>query len=347
MTDVCGIAGFAGTLDNTVLPLAAMAAVTTGAIIGATYAVSQALNNPKVAMWAKTEAVQVVVSLVSVLLLLAVMDVFCSLRMDGIASLFGISSGPLCVYDAAGTYLTDAAQYSLKAVKIVRYHLEAYNVLSALNGFECEFGGIGCLFGYSGTSISPLGGYGAHMAALDVFLNSSIMSAISALNFLFILIFVYKGFVLLFLPLGIFLRSMPYLRSFGALLMAVSVAFLVVYPFLLSMLYLMEPALVYPPAFEPPGLNPAFFDESIFEEHGGTHFSAEAATAGPDAVAEDFFPDEPHTGNPIGAMRFAASAFIAAVFLPTAVLIATVASIAYVTRFYGEEIDLSRIMQMV
>ncbi len=341
MADICGISGFADMLSGTIIPLSGIAAISTGAIIGIAFAASQAIANPKLSVWAKTEAVQLALSLLTVFMLAFGMGAFCSIRMDEVASLFSLTSGQISLYDAAGAYLADAAHFSLEAAQVVRYHLEAYSILAALSGFECEFGGIGCLFGYSGMSVQPLGGYGVHQAALSTFLSSALVSDITALNFLFILLFVYKGFVLFFLPMGIFVRSMPYLRSFGALLIAVSLSFLMVYPLLLAMFYLMEPVLLAPP------LDPAAYDESVFEEHGGTHFSAEAATAGADAVAEDFFPDEPHLGDPVGAIRFAACAFIAAVFLPTAALIATLASVSYIARLYGEEIDLGRIVQMV
>jgi hypothetical protein len=44
---------------------------------------------------------------------------------------------------------------------------------------------------------------------------------------------------------------------------------------------------------------------------------------------------------------FSAYAFIAAVFFPTAALLASLASVSYMARMMGEEIDLSRITQLV
>ena len=51
--------------------------------------------------------------------------------------------------------------------------------------------------------------------------------------------------------------------------------------------------------------------------------------------------------GPAGAIAFAAYAFIAAVFFPTAALLATIASVSYMARLMGEEIDLSRLTQLV
>jgi hypothetical protein len=343
MADVCGIAGFDSLFSNSIVPLAGISAMTTALIIGITYMFSQVTNNPKLSLWSKTEAVQLVLSVITLTMLVFVMNAFCTIDMGQVAPLFGLTSNSISVYQAAQNYISDAAYYSLRAVTAVRYHLEAYNVLGALSMFECDFGGIGCLFGYSGVSQQPLGGYGAHQAALSVFFNSAIMSNLTALNFLFILLFVYKGFVLLFLPLGIFLRSMPYLRTFGALLIAVAISFLIVYPFLLSIFYLMENVLLDAPAYAPSGMS-GFLDESVYDTQGGAGQSVDAAVNGPDSVKATYFPSG---ANDVGVIAFAASAFIAGIFLPTAALLATIGSIVYITRLYGEEIDLSRIVQMV
>ncbi len=340
MADTCSLTGFDSIIDNTVLPLALVASFTTAMVIAITYVVSQAISNPKLSLWAKTEAVQLAVSAGTVFMLITVMNTFCTVKMDEVASLFGLTSAPLSIYDAANEYLVRAGEFSIKALQVSRYHLEAYNVMSALNAFECEFGGgIGCLFGYSGTNVQPMGGYGAHQAAMNIFYNSAIMSVMSALNFLFILKFVYKGFVLMFLPLGIFMRAVPYMRTFGGLLIALTLAFLIVYPLLLSVFYLMSDVLLEQPA----GAG-NFMDESVFDVDDAAGESVEAAVAGTDAVWENYFPndDMPHV-----AIAFAAYAFIAAVFLPTAALLGTIGSIVYLTRLYGEEIDLSRIVQMV
>jgi len=340
MADTCGIAGFDNIIENTVLPLSLVASFTTAMVIAVTYILSQAMANPKMSLWAKTEAVQLVVSVGTVFLLITTMNTFCTLKMDEVASLFGLTSSSVSIYSAAQDYLALAGEFSIKALAVCRYHLQAYNVMSALNAFECEFGGgIGCLFGYSGTNVQPMGGYGAHQAAMNIFFNSAIMSVMSALNFLFILQFVYKGFVLMFLPLGIFMRAVPYMRTFGALLIAVTLAFLVVYPLLLSVFYLMKDALLeWPPSMTD------YVDESPFNDESAGVQSMEAAVAGTDAIWDNYFPNG---DNPPGAIAFAAYAFIAAVFLPTAALLGTIGSIVYLTRLYGEEIDLSRIVQMV
>jgi hypothetical protein len=111
--------------------------------------------------------------------------------------------------------------------------------------------------------------------------------------------------------------------------------------------YLMEGALLDAPAFQPEDFSAYYNEVDTFNEESGGGQSMEAAVAGEDAVAENYFSEEPHEGKPIGAMAFASYAFIAAVFMPTAALLATIGTIGYITRMYGEEIDLSRIVQMI
>ena len=345
MPDVCAITGFDSVFNNIILPIAAQAGLVTSIIIAASYMIGSAISNPKVTLWAKTEALQLFMSFGTVLMLTLIMSSFCSITVDEVAGFFGLTASPLNVYAAAQKYMADAALYSHNAMTVVRYHLESYAVLSALSEFKCDFSfgsiSLGCLFGYSGTNLQPLGGYGAHQAALNLFFNSAVIAHFTALNFLFILLFVYKGFVLLFLPLGVFLRSMPYMRTFGALLMAVALSFLIIYPFILSIFYIMETKLL-----EPPANIDDFYDESrvAVSDASAAGKSIAVAAQGADSLKDTYFPNG---DNPIGAMAFAAYAFVAAVFLPSAALLATIASTAYIAKLYGEEIDLSRITQMV
>jgi hypothetical protein len=69
----------------------------------------------------------------------------------------------------------------------------------------------------------------------------------------------------------------------------------------------------------------------------GNYFSSSGSACSGDCDLE----------NPGGAIQFAAYAFVAAVFLPSVALLAAIASVAYLARLYGEEMDLSRLTQMV
>lgn len=348
-------ADFGGFFSGTILPLVAYATLATSIIIAFGFMLGRLLSNPKVSLWAKTEVLQLFISVFSVFFLLATLNAFCAIKMNEVASIFDLpEASDLDVYDAAQEYLREAALYSHNALTVVRYHLEAYTILSYLNAFICDFStgsiGWGCLFGYGGESQQPLGGYGGTMAALNIFFNATLMAHFTALNFLFILLIVYKGFAFIFLPLGIFLRSMPYMRSFGSLMIALALSFLIVYPFMLGVLYLMGGALVdRGTGYAPTGISMGSYSENVFpanSEGAGGGWSAFASTiAGESYVRENYFSGG--NENVPGAIGFAAYAFIAAIFLPSAALLATIASVAYLARLYGEEIDLSRITQLV
>ncbi|MFH1393440.1 MAG: hypothetical protein ABIH29_01010 [Candidatus Micrarchaeota archaeon] len=362
MMDICTAGAlstdFSDFLTTTIFPLAAIAAITTGMIIGVSFLLGKLLNNPKLTLWSKTEILQVLISLGVVVFLGTTINTFCAIDLGDVANIFEVpvsaTDPPDSIYDAAETYLVEAALYSHNSMSVVRYHLKAYTILSYLSVFSC--GPLRCLFGYSGTNTQPFGGFGAYMAAMNIFFNSTLMAHITVLSYLFLLMFIYRGFVFLFLPMGIFLRSMPYLRGFGALLMSLAICFLLVYPLMLSILYLMGDVLVDRPDYAPDStlMNDYVRNERIFYDRGGTNSAATgwglaasmwlSMPGGEETFEESYLPGG---GKPTEAIMFAASAFIAAFFMPTVALLATIASVSYVARLMGEEIDLSRITRMV
>jgi hypothetical protein len=348
---MCG-AGFGAFFSSAIIPLMAFATIGTATIIAFSYMLGNALSNAKLTLWAKTEVMQLFISLASVGLILFAVNTFCFIDMKEIADIFALSGthASANIYDAASTYLNDSATYSHNAIKVVRYHLEAYTVLSYFNAFICDFAigriGLGCFFGYAGDTQQPFGGYSADIAALNVFFNTAIMAHFTVLNFLFILLFVYKGFVFLFLPLGVFLRAMPYMRPVGSLLIALALSFLTVYPFMLGVFYLMEDVLLdKSQGFAPLGLDMTKYDEKIFPDSTNPASQLAVGTLGEDYVKDHYFGDGRE--KPAEAIAFAAYAFIAAVFFPSVALLAAIASVSYMARLMGEEIDLSRITQLV
>jgi hypothetical protein len=357
MANICG-PEFGVFFGDTIIPLLVYAGAALAGLLGVAYMLGSAMGNAKLTLWSKTEAVQFVVSAASIFMLLTIMNTFCAIKINEIANIFGLptASGNPDIYDAAKGYLYDASLYSHNALTVVRYHLEAYTTLSFFNAFICDLStgriGWGCLFGYSGDSQQPLGGYGVQTAAMNIFFNGAIISHFMALNYLFILLFVYRGFVFLFLPLGVFMRAMPYMRPFGSLLVSIAISFLVIYPFMLSVFYLMRNVLVdadkgYTPL--PDGMD--VYNDETFPD-------LESAGLGQSIGGEDLmyacyfdsggcFGSGHHMENLPGAIGFASNSFVAAVFFPSVALLATIASISYIARLYGEEIDLSRITQLV
>lgn len=355
MADICGT-GFDTFFNSVILPFVGLAVVGTSALIASGFMFGRATANPKLTLWARTEVVQLIVSAASVFFIAAVINTFCIIDMGEVADIFGITNlGSKNIYDAAEEYTFDAAKYAHNSMTVLRYHLEGYMVLSYLNAFECDFTtgqiGWGCMFGYSGANQQPFGGYGATNAAVNIFFNSTIISTFTALNYAAILMYVYRGFIFVFLPLGVFLRAMPFLRPFGSLLIALALSFLTVFPLMLAIYWLMGDVLIDRANSFVPNTGGAaltnYLDEDVFPDEegaGSAGQSAAAAFVGEDVVWDTYFPNE---DNVAGAIRFAAYAFIAAVFLPSVALIATIASVSYLARLYGQEIDLSKLTQLV
>jgi len=345
--EICS-ADFSSFLNGSVLQITALATIISSIIITLSYFIGQIISNPKVTVWAKSEIIQLIVSIFSFAFILITINFFCAIDMGDVASLFGISGIPsgTSLYEAAENYLYQTLYFSHQALSAIRYHLQAYTILGQLSSFICDLStgsiGWGCLFSYSGTSGQPLGAYGVPLGALNVFFNSTMVAYMTTLSFIFVLLFVYKGFVLFLLPFAIFIRSMPYLRSLGSLLIAVAMSFMIIFPMILAIFSLTSNILLKPPEG---AMN--YLNEDIFPMYGG---ATAAGTSLAGSFAGAWFFEMiyfPAGSNVPAAIAFAAYAFIAGVFLPTAAMIATIASINYLARLYGEEIDLSRIIQMV
>ncbi|MBI5228293.1 hypothetical protein HY988_06900 [Candidatus Micrarchaeota archaeon] len=353
MVELCS-PDFGKFIMGTLVPLSFYAAIATAGLMAFVFMIARMISNPRLLVWVETEILQLGISCFSVAMIVLVVNSFCGLDFSSLGSVFGIPNIPKAnLYQAAAMYLNESAIYSHNAMTVVRYHLEAYTVLSYFNAFNCDFTvagsafGFGCFFGYGGENLQPFGGYGAYMAALNIFFNSTVISYFTAMNSIMILLFTYKGFAFFFLPLGIFLRSMPYLRPFGSLLISISLAFLIVYPLILSILYLTGDVTVervngYFAKVPGPDLKD-FYNEAEISSKSGAGQSLQAL-GGKDVVFKSYFPNG---DNPIGAMIFAGYAFIAATFLPTVALLGTLASVAYIAHLYGDEIDLSRVVQLV
>lgn len=372
---ICG-AAFGSLLNSTILPLIAAATMATITLIAVAFMAGRVMANPKLLLWAKTELIQMAVSLVSVTVLMLTVQGFCAINMSEVAGYFGLTASSGSVYAGAMEYLTGALHYTHNALQVVRYHLEAYMVLAYFNAFICDYNigniGLGCFFGYAGDTQSPFGGYGTQLATLNAFFSSTIIAQFSVLNFLFILLFVYKGFVFLFLPFGIFLRSMPYMRSFGSLFIALAMSFLIVYPFILAVFNLMGGVLFDRPNYAPSSITMSDYDESIFSDAANGFAQILVSVGGKDVVRCTYFGDDDGEcmaeaaasqaliGGIYGlppekfvkekladTVAFAAYAFLAGVFFPSSALLAAIASVGYMTRLMGEEIDLSRLTQLV
>ena len=356
MAGVCNFIASTGLMYTTILPLAGMAAIFSLVTILIVYYIANMIDNPKLLTWAKTEIVQVVVSLSAVVIILAGMNLFCSIDAKSFAELVGYKNmSSQDMFNASIEYLNTTANYSHHAMALTRYYLSAYSILVYRSSFSCDIseflGGIGCLFGSSGTGSSPLSNYSGEYGTLSMVFGSTILYFLTSVNMLFILLFTYKGLVLFFLPMAIIVRSLPYLRSFGAVLLAVCLSFYIIYPSVLVAFSIAthtflesnkDPghlAVVKEEKFESTSARSEFFYGSVLGAFGKSRYTND------DWLKDDFFPGGKDDFT--GVLGVIGKAFIVSFVFPSLALAITIASIHYFARFYGEDIDLSRISQMV
>ncbi len=332
LCDGDGALGFSQIITDSIIPLTAFAGVITSIIVALSYMFGEMIQNQKIIVWAKTEFFQIFISLASALLIVGLINSFCTFNFSDIVALTQdktIISPTLAhqnIYDAAKTYLEDVAKYSHDVLRGQRAMLARFNMLEGRARWYC-LSYTFCLFNPSGYHTAPYAGVALASAAFTVSFNTSLFSYLSSLNYLFILNYTYSGIALLFIPFGIFLRSMPYMRSFGGLILAVVFSFLFIYPSLLAIFNIIGSVITQSSCPTDEGIIEAL-GKNVMQEEGNNEESTVPC-------------------NYANTIMDSSGAFIFAVFLPTIALVATIASIRYVARLLGEDIDLSRVVQMM
>lgn len=354
MVAVCAANFLGNFINGSILPLAGGAAIATMIVLAGFYVLSNFLSNAKLNVWVKTELVQVGVSIASVLLLIAMFNMFCAIDVNSLRSLLSQPAAPAAnIFDASQTYLQSAIAYSHNTMSVVRYFGGAYTILSYRGQYACDFY---CLFGFSGETSRPLAYFSGKAAAMNMLFGTSILYFLTSLNMFMILLMTFKGMVLFFLPLAIVIRSLPYLRSFGSLLLAVCLSFFLVYPLLLSLFGFVADSsgllsdsnnmfVKYGPAAEESTFKEAsneFVYASVFGALGTNEY-----TNNDELIKYFFSSSDQEKKDFYNVFALLSRSFVAALLLPTLALVGALASVRFFARIYGEEIDLSRLSQMV
>ena len=338
--DVCS-ADFDGMIGNIMLVSAYAAFLTTGIILLG-YMLGQALSNPKVTVWAKTELLQVVISIAAVFILLNIVSSFCALDAKAFNS-FGPNIPSGSIYTVAEENLKTSATYVKDVVSIQSYYSQAHDMLSARSKWGCG-DTFECMFAAVGTNRAYYAFANTMSAAFSVTFNATLLSYFSVMNFLFILKIIYSGFILFFLPLGILLRSLPFTRTVGSLFIALTFAFFLVYP---SILAIFSPIVTeFLMSYGTPSQHDYTDDSHLhigFSEAFGSSFEWDEES---DSYLEEYIFDYGNRNEP-EALKLAGRAFIIGVFLPTIAFLASIAAVSYSAKLIGEEIDLSRVVQLV
>jgi len=368
---------------NGIMELCVIASTAMFALIALTYIGGEAFQSARMLTWAKTEVIQAIASVAIASVVLFAMFSMCSFQVGELQSVFGLSSMPAIyaansgadtLYNGAMRYVENLAAVSLSNVNSLRYDLGAYEIRTSYNTFACR--GI-CIFSLASTSISTFGGESMNMAITNNLMGIGTIAYLSSIFQYFTLIYIYSGLFLIFLPLAIVLRSVPFMRHFGGSLVAIFVALYIMYPFMLVVDAYVVPGFVSDNSVvmcSRDGRNcdgsevfstasSQGIECSIPPAPGGTSVCGgynewqmeQVASWGVGGIGEG----ELEGGRGVKAMKSLSPntlaraihlnilIFLADVFLPALNFIVIAAFGRELSRFLGEEADLSRLGQMI
>lgn len=354
-----------------IMPVVAITTFITSIVIVLCYYLGEAMGHPRITLWAKTEIVQLLVSVFAAVLLFTAIQSFCSIDAMSLSSFVTQKTfAPLTIYDSAYQYLFKTSEFAHNTMVIERFYLGAFNLLEGRHYWNCQYTGCNsllcCLFGTSGMSSSPYAYASVISVSFNIAFNTTVFSYLSALNYLFILKYAYSGILLFMLPLGIILRATPFMRNVGSLLIAVCIAFMIVYPTILSMFYILTQSeesvfFNFENYISPNNANLVYAQSENQLSKVGTAVINDLTRLLGSLVTLDglipiggLFPSGSYAGEvffngmyEVDALKLAGKSFLMAVFFPTLALLGAIASVKYVSKMLGEDIDLSRIIQMV
>ncbi|MDD2655465.1 MAG: hypothetical protein PHQ80_02235 [Candidatus ainarchaeum sp.] len=347
-------------------PLSVFALGITMIVIGLAYALSQLLQNPAFLVWCKTEFFEVFVSLGIVLVTLFMIgfitnDVkygaFVSLLPSGIAapsySNPEIGDGDT-VFNASSKYLTNVAYFVHTSMEGSRAAYGALEVHMRYRRMPCLPGILMCIFGPSGFNFAPESGGGAWIQAMNMTMYTDTAAYITVLVQLAFLSFIQSGGFLLFLPLAIVFRSLPFMRQLGGGLMAMCIALFIIYPSLLFLeSFFWDPsAMVGASEIESVesaisgmagagGAGVGMFSNSLPDDLDGNVWNEGTSL-------NDFVGYREVVDNAVRPLlKIAAVSFLSSTFLFALNIIAVSASARELGRLFGQEVDLSRLMHIV
>jgi hypothetical protein len=243
------------------------------------------------------------------------------------------------VFETSEAYLTNLAYFSHRSVRGARAMMGAMDEFSKYGRSPCVPPWLLCLIGANGVNARPLSGAMAMMQSSNLLLYTSTTSYLTNLAQLFLLKFLQSGFIGVYLPLAIIIRSLPFMRPFGGGLLAICIALVVVYP---SLLFI-ESAFWNPWEWiedsdswdelqsfvnRVEGSDDALGYGTLFMSGGDWHFDESVE------VSDHLF-------------RITSAAFLCSTFLFAFNMLAVSASAALFARLLGAEVDLSRLVQIV
>lgn len=365
--EICSSSAF----DDTMM-LAGIAAIATAAVIGFCYMFGEFFQNPRMLTWAKTEIFQVFMSLVLVAAVLGLVGSFCSLKIGDVAQVLtpdtaGAGSMPSVykdypddsLYSASSLYLENLMSVSHSNMRSLRYTLGAYEIRTTFRTMECSGD---CWVSLVSSDTNEFGGESALLALANNLLGTATASYFTAAFQYFTLQYIYQGVFIVFLPLAIVIRSVPFMRQFGGALISIFLSLYIFYPLLLIANSVVAPGLAGATAaniYLKDGCSGTDVFRYTGQPSGGVNCMGSFIGQGGSSVAmvneQDLHGDvgpfltgsAPEPPPLLEQARSSVLIFIATVFLGALDWVVIIAMARGISRLLGEEVDLSKLGQMV
>ena len=342
-------------------------------LIALVYMFGSALHHPQLLEWSKSELGHVGMTVIFFFLIVWMLQFQCNLNVGEFLNWAGqtpvsCTAGNLCL--TPDTTMTQAALKSLEwgltqtrlTVVAIRYEMGVLNMRATYSSYATQFSAMGG----NGYSFTPLSGDYTLLGSFGMLLNLNSTFIITLIFELFSLFFFSSssGLFIFLIPIGLILRSVPFMRGFGGSLVALGFGFYFFYPIIL--------------AFSGILLAPIYhgMDSSDKLKIGGQHISdiaqLEAAELGPHSPGNpynlggtsifSYNPGDPYPRPlmPLGGstdrdsppdlgvyFNLTALNFLRSVLIPTAGLIVTVSFVRDLAAIFGEEVDASKLIAMI
>ncbi len=342
------------------------------ALIAIAFMLGTALSNPHLLDWAKTEAAQVLLSVLFFAVILWLVSLECSIRIDEFTQWSGlglgipVAGGDYNMFSTAQAYLDWGVGQTHLTITMIRYEMGLLNIRATFNNFLPQMAGLGG----NGYSNSPHSGDWTTIGTMNMLLNLNSTFLLSILLQYFALVFfsASNGFFIFLVPVGFLFRSIPFGRPIGSTLVAIGVGLYIFYPIVFAMMGLIVPNLYVGGGGDVSGVLSAQADSSIRSDPSiqssdpvrqmSAIYARESALASNpyDAYTggEDSLPNAllhpANSGKLVDLpqyFRLTALNFLRAVLFPSVGLLLAVMFIRDLAALLGEEVDASKLIQMV
>ncbi|MGB9719521.1 MAG: hypothetical protein ACPL06_02930 [Candidatus Anstonellales archaeon] len=201
--------------------------------ISIVYMIGKITNNPRLDVWAHDELPQLFFSALFAIFILGFLNIGMMYKVSALSELtnFTVQNGEMCLYDFADAYLDDMAMYVHNTMRITRIYTMMAGFISAIWKYQCT--SVWCFLASQGVGLNPDAWVSLISAVLNAQAQTSSLALLSILAQKYLLRSFISGGFLLIIPLGLVLRSVPFARRVGGILLAIGAGFIVFFPILL------------------------------------------------------------------------------------------------------------------